>query len=30
MPVDILYLLVHLKDKIIEEILVPKRFRFGM
>jgi hypothetical protein len=30
MLVDILYLLVHLKDKIIKEFLVPKEFRFGI
>jgi transcriptional regulator with XRE-family HTH domain len=30
MPVQILYLVVHLKDKIVKEFLVPKNFRFGL
>jgi hypothetical protein len=30
MPVDILYLVVHLTDKSISEFLVPKHFRFGI
>jgi transcriptional regulator with XRE-family HTH domain len=30
MPVDVLYLLVHCKEKIIKEFLVSKEFRFGI
>jgi hypothetical protein len=30
MPIHILYLVVHCKEKLIKEFLVPKEFRFGV